>query len=116
MALYPHDYHLHTSFSSDCRTPMALLCERAIELGIPEICTTEHADWVPGDIGAGYFQPAAYFAEVERCRAAYGDRLTLRAGVEIGEAHRYLDEARALLDGYPFDFVIGSLHWIGNEL
>jgi histidinol-phosphatase (PHP family) len=116
MSNSPHDYHLHTSFSVDCQVPMTALCERAIELGIPEICITEHADFVPEDEGYRYFAPAAYFAEIERCRALYSDRLALRAGVELGEAHRFPDEVAALLDAYPFDFAIGSLHWVSGRI
>lgn len=112
----PQDYHVHSRFSVDCQVPMAALCERAIALGIPEICITDHADFVPEDKGYGYFRPDAYFADIERCRALYGDRLTIRAGVEIGEAHRYPYESDLLMDEYPFDFVIGSLHWVENAL
>lgn len=112
----PQDYHLHTLFSVDGRLSLASVCEQVVSHGIPEICTTDHVDFVRGDEGAGYFQPDAYFAELERCRDRYGDRLTVRAGIEVGEAHRFSDDVRALTGRYPFDFVIGSLHWVGDEL
>lgn len=114
-ATIPHDYHVHTLFSFDGRLPLDTVCDEAIARGIPEVCTTDHADFVPGDDGCGYFQPAAFFAELERCRERYDGRLTLRAGVEIGEAHRYSAEVDQLLNGHPFDFVIGSLHYVGDE-
>jgi histidinol-phosphatase (PHP family) len=116
MTSIPHDYHLHTTFSIDCETPMAAMCERAIALGIPEICVTDHVDWVPKDVGRDYFRPAPYFEEVEVCRARYDGRLTLLAGAEMSEVHRFPDEARALTSAWPFDFVIGSLHWVGDEV
>jgi histidinol-phosphatase (PHP family) len=92
------------------------MCERAIALGLPELCFTEHLDFNIDDPGCGYFQPDAYFAEVERCRACFGSQLTIRAGVEISEPHRFPAEAAAVRDAWPFDFVIGSLHWVGAEL
>jgi histidinol-phosphatase (PHP family) len=112
----PPDYHVPSAFSLDCETPLATMCARAIALGLPELCFTEHLDFTPEDEGVGYFQPAAYFAELERCRTRYGDQLTIRAGVEIAEPHRFPTEAAAVRDAWPFDFVLGSLHWIGSEL
>ncbi|MDI3342069.1 MAG: histidinol-phosphatase HisJ family protein [Sphaerobacter sp.] len=114
-AVIPQDYHVHTRFSFDGRLPLDAVCEAALARGILEVCTTDHADFVPGDAGCGYFQPAAFFAELEQCRARYDGRLTLRAGVEIGEAHRYPAEVARLTAGFPFDFVIGSLHYVGDD-
>jgi len=111
----PQDYHLHTRFSVDCDVPVTEMCEQAIALAIPEICITDHADFVPQDRGAGYFRPDAYVAEIERCRSLYGDRVTVRLGVEMGEPHRYPFESDVLADEYPFDFIIGSLHWVGDQ-
>lgn len=116
VAKIPHDYHLHTNFSFDGHLSLSELCDLAIELGIPEICTTDHADYERQDEGYDYFNPDAYFAELERCRERYADRLTIRAGVEVGEAHRHPEEAGRLTGSYPFDFVIGSLHWVGSDL
>lgn len=115
MAAISHDYHMHSVFSIDCDVPIATRCEVAIELGLAEICVTDHSDFVPKVRSNGYYRPGAYFAEVERCRAVYGDRVTLRAGVEIGEWHRYPEQAMALATGYPYDVILGSLHWVGEE-
>ena len=39
------DYHMHSSFSADSVTPMEDMVKRSIELGIKEICFTEHVDY-----------------------------------------------------------------------
>lgn len=106
------DYHTHTTFSCDARNTLDEMCGWAIGIGLQEVAFTEHADFEPADNCAGYFRPAAYFQAIEAARRRYGDRLTIRAGVEVGEPHRYLDETAELLDAYPFDFVLGSLHWV----
>jgi histidinol-phosphatase (PHP family) len=111
----PQDYHMHTSFSIDSEMVMEEACAQAVRRGLREICFTEHVDYVPEDEGVGFFDPAAYFAELQRCRDEFDGRLTIRAGVEVGEVHRYRVEADRLTGSYPFDFVIGSLHWIGPE-
>jgi histidinol-phosphatase (PHP family) len=108
----PPDYHVHTRFSCDSKVDMAAACEAAIARGMREIAFTDHADFEPLDDCCGHLRPAAYLAEVERCRRRYGSHLTIRAGVEIGEGHVYRDQAAALLEAHEFDFVLGSLHWV----
>jgi len=111
----PHDYHLHTHFSVDSQMTLDQLCDSALALGIAEVCPTEHADFVPEDEGFGFYDPDGHLAALDRVRERYDGRLTVRAGVEIGEAHRYPEHVAPLTGRYPFDFVIGSLHWVGPE-
>jgi histidinol-phosphatase (PHP family) len=111
----PPDYHVHTRFSCDSKVDMAAACEAAIARGMREIAFTDHADFEPLDDCCGHLRPAAYLAEVERCRRRYGSHLTIRAGVEIGEGHVYRDQAAALLEAHEFDFVLGSLHWVDGH-
>jgi len=111
----PPDYHIHTRFSCDSKTKMATACEAAIALGMGEIGFADHADFEPLDACCGYLRPAAYLAEIERCRRRYGHRLTVRAGVEVGEAHVYRDRVAALLEGHEFDFVLGAVHWVDGR-
>ena len=91
---------------------MATACEVAIARGLGEIAFADHADFEPLDDCCGYLRPAAYLAEIERCRSRYGHDLIIRAGVEIGEAHVYRDQIAPLLEAHEFDFVLGSLHWV----
>jgi histidinol-phosphatase (PHP family) len=111
----PHDYHMHSAFSVDSRVPLRDRAEQAIALGLREICVTDHCDFTPLDASSGYYQAAGYFAELERVREEFAGRITLRAGVEIGEWHQFSEEAEALASAYPYDFIIGSLHWVGEH-
>jgi histidinol-phosphatase (PHP family) len=112
---HPPDYHIHTRFSCDSKARMVSACEIAIARGLSEIALADHADFEPLDACCGYLQPAAYLAEIERCRVTYGDHLTIRAGVETGEAHIYEDQIAALLGAHEFDFVLGSIHWVNGR-
>jgi histidinol-phosphatase (PHP family) len=116
VARIPQDYHLHSYFSPDSRQSMVDICERAIERGITEISITDHADYIEYADGDEFYNPAGYFQALEQVREQYEGRLIIRAGVEIGEPHRFADRVDALLDSYPYDFVIGSLHWVGDRL
>ncbi|MEA3339852.1 MAG: histidinol-phosphatase HisJ family protein [Chloroflexota bacterium] len=108
--IYLPDYHVHSRFSCDSDAEMAAACEAAIARGLSEIAFTDHADFGPVD-PSGYFRPTEYLAEIERCRARYGGRLTIRAGVEMGEPHIFAQEAASVLAAGEFDFVLGSAHY-----
>lgn len=113
--MIPQDYHLHTEYSPDSKAPMEVMCLSALEKNIPEIGFSEHYDLHPDEWPRDWFKPNPWFAELRRCREVYGDQLTIRAGIEVGEPHRFQAETQALLDRYSFDYVLGSLHWVGRK-
>src|SRR5262245_61377084 len=48
--LNPADNHVHSEWSWDAPNgAMMESCRRAVELGLPSIAFTEHADWVRGE-------------------------------------------------------------------
>jgi histidinol-phosphatase (PHP family) len=111
----PHDYHMHSTFSPDGKSTPEEMCRRAIELGIPEIGFTEHHDFNPLDKNPGRLQSDAWLAELQRLRSLFSGQLTIRAGIEISEPHLFPDQTAGLLERVPFDFVIGSLHFLGGH-
>ncbi len=112
---YRVDYHVHTVFSHDCDALMSDQCARAVNIGLKEIAFTEHAEYDPDDPAHGYFRPAEYFREIELCRERFGDRLIIRAGVEVGSPHTCATKIRNLQRKYPVDFIIGSLHVVNGR-
>ena len=114
--MIPQDYHLHSRFSCDCHATMVEMCRAAIEQGISEIGFTEHFDLIPDDPCYRFFKADAWWRELDRCRETFAGVLTIRAGIELGEPHRFPEEVRALLEGYPWDYALGSLHWVGDWL
>lgn len=114
--MFPHDYHLHSHFSCDCKASIVEQCLSALQKGLPEIGVTDHFDLHPGDECAGFFRPIEWAAELDRARQEFAGLLIVRAGIELGEPHIYQAECQALLQSYPFDYVLGSLHWVGAEI
>ncbi len=108
------DYHVHTDNSSDCRIPMNVMCAAAVENGVREIAFTDHFNNHMLDIDLGFYDPDRYFADIERCRAAFPS-LIIRTGIEVGEPHRWARKILPVLTQYPYDVVLGSLHWCGND-
>ena len=75
------DYHIHTRLSADSQEEMENYCRRALELGITELCFTEHID-------AGYPYDMVFMADLEAYDRQIADmrrkypQLTLRQGLE----------------------------------
>lgn len=109
------DYHTHTSFSADSSAKMEDQCRAAIKRGVAQIAFTEHEDYNPEDPNSFYFQHDAYWQEIERCRALFASSLIIRAAIEISEPHRHKDKAAAILAKYPWDYALGSLHWVDQK-
>src|SRR5260370_17117577 len=70
----PPDLHVHTEWSWDApHGSMERSCERALELGLPAIAFTEHADWALVHEGQHSADLAAYFDSIEPCLARFTD-------------------------------------------
>jgi len=95
---------------------MAQMCRAAVANGVTEIGFSEHFDLIPQDPCYAFFDIPSWWAELERCRKLFEGSLTVYAGIELGEPHRFEKEMRQLLAEYPWDYALGSLHWVGEEL
>lgn len=110
-----HDYHMHSNFSCDCKAAMSDMCQSAIIQGIPEIGFSEHFDLHSGEPCRDWFRPDPWWAELQQCRERFAGNLTIRAGIEVGEPHLFPTETAQMLARLPFDYVLGSLHWVGRD-
>lgn len=135
------DYHLHSAFSDDSLEPMENQVKRAIELGLTEICFTEHVDygvkrdwddprgveWGAADpnttSGDGLKLPISncdyprYFSRLEEMRQRYGSRITIRSGLEFGVQSITIPPFEQLFARYQdqLDFVLLSMHQVDNR-
>jgi len=103
---------MHSTHSPDARATLDELCESAIHRGLAGVCFTEHVDFDPSDAAYGYISYEEYLSDVDRCRDEYGDRLEIKAGVEVTYQSEYVDDIRRFLDTRQFDYVLGSVHLI----
>jgi len=74
------DCHMHSFFSSDSEAPTEEMVKRAVELGLPAICLTDHYDM---DYSTGEFQldTPAYAAKIRELQEKYRDnRYPIRRG------------------------------------
>ena len=107
------DYHVHSHFSEDTDFPMELEIQKAIKLGMDELCFTEHSDYdVPTVVNCDY---DAYFEEMEKMKDKYKGQITLKTGIEFGIQTHTTKAYEETFRQYPFDFVIGSIHLIHGQ-
>lgn len=91
---------------------MTAACARAVELGLPALAFTEHADFTESVTQrGGRLDVAGYRECLERCREQFAD-LVILSGVELGEPHRFPLETEGVLGSEPFDRVLGSVHCV----
>ena len=112
------DYHTHTYFSTDSEENPRNYIEKAIKLGMHEICFTDHIDFdYPEKDGKKefLFDPDAYFSELTKLREEYSGKIKIKIGVETGLNPVNTEPNKRLLHSHPFDFVIGSTHIIDGE-
>ncbi len=117
LSLIVFDYHVHTEFSVDCKTPMHDSCETAIAAGITEIAFTDHIDLRPSDPGYGYYRAEAYFESLAKVRETFASSpLTILAGAEVDFHTDTQPAVQAFVDRYgsEYDFVIGSVHYAAD--
>lgn len=110
------DYHIHSTRSGDAFSSMSEICDAAISRGLSEICFTEHVDFEPTDTCYGAFNYDQYKSEIDHVRMCYGDKITIRCGVEIDYQTRYRPQIRDFFDGKEFDYVVGAAHYVGRIL
>ena len=105
------DLHTHTTFSDDADNSMTEMAGAAAGAGLELVCFTDHADLdlIDGRPAEAPFPMETYRAAFDAAREAVGEGVTLRLGLELGEADHHPAEAAALAALVP-DFIIGSTH------
>ena len=107
--------HTHTDNSFDGNHSTMYMCECAELSGLRGIAFTDHVEidiFEQGEFNRWARQ--SYF-EIIKARAAFMGKLTVFAGVELGEATYDIPTAEKLLSTLRYDFVIGSIHNLPGE-
>lgn len=113
--IYRADYHIHTTYSDGKAGPEEYITE-ARKRGLKEIGFSEHLTLTDEPQGWS-IEPARlpeYFDHIERLRRETVD-IRLLTGIEVDWLPDKKDEILKYLDEYPFDYVIGSVHYMGPE-
>lgn len=104
-----YDYHMHSRVSFDSEASPEEMVRAAEKAGLLEICFTDHYDF-----NDALKEPCHTF-DMDDYKASYeglsSNSVKIRRGIEIGLAPWSRCETESLVRSYPFDFVIGSIHF-----
>ena len=107
-----YDYHMHTRVSFDGHDSGLAMALAAKERGLKEICFTDHLDYDPlGKMGDIAFDTAAYNAEYDNLEV---EGRKIRRGIEFGMTPTNVALFKEDLKRRPFDFVLGSVHFVDD--
>lgn len=112
------DYHLHTQRCGHATGRIAEYIESARTRGLREVGFADHIPqyFLPRDrrdpgLAMGEEELGAYVEEVQEAASAAKD-VVIRLGIEADYAPGHEEKLRAILDRYPFDYVLGSVHYL----
>ncbi len=123
------DYHMHTYYSDDSQYKMEEAVKKAIELGLNEICFTDHVDYGIKLEHEDYMRLNEeerknrvanvdykhYFEEIHQLQVKYKDRITIKQGMEFGIQTHTIPAFQTLFNRYDFDFIILSCHQVEDK-
>lgn len=110
------DCHTHSLCSPDSEIPMVEMAKKAYEYGLTTLTLTDHCDLLSleGERTLTYdWEPVR--KERNAMLDAFGSRLDLPMGVELGMGFLFPEEARVILQEPGLDFVLGAAHNLSEE-
>ena len=111
------DYHMHTPLCGHAVGDPSQYVEQALKVGLHEIGFSDHAPLVSHE-DARYTmsrtQLPQYHRMIEKVQKKYKKHknFTIKIGLEADFIPGFEKKTKKILDGYPYDFVIGSIHFI----
>ncbi len=111
------DYHLHGNFCGHGTGDLEDYVREALKKGIREIGFSAHLPKVtaPDPYHAMLEEDLPRYVEkVNSLAEKYDGEIVIKLGIEADYFEGYEDRTRSLVESYPFDYVIGSLHFIGD--
>lgn len=114
--MYLYDYHMHSRNSVDGQNSVMEMCQKAVEVGLMEIAVTDHYE--PTEKNRHYVEYHAerHLFDVLKARAVYKDRLKIKFGLELGQPQLYPEWCEKVVESFPYDYVLGSLHKLPGDI
>lgn len=114
MNKYIFDSHVHSENSFDACDSVITLCEEAIKNNIDGFCITDHLE--VHEYNEEYKKSITKsHKDTKEAALLFKDKLKLRTGIEMGQPLQNIEVAEMILEKFPCDFIIGSMHNAKNE-
>lgn len=118
----PFDYHSHNRRCGHAEGELADYARAARAAGLETFGFSDHcpAYFLDGDkplpgTMMGKSELAGYVNEALALKEQGADRLDLRVGIEADWVPGFHDAYRDALAAHPFDYVLGSVHWVNGR-
>ncbi|WP_236347187.1 histidinol-phosphatase HisJ [Paenibacillus plantiphilus] len=115
------DYHTHHARCGHAVGELEEYVKRGIEIGLHEIGLSDHMPLLHVDPADYYPEMAMPMEElpryVEECfglKEKYKGQINVRVGLEGDYIEGCEDAIHAIVSAYPWDYVIGSVHFLGT--
>lgn len=110
------DLHIHSSYSSDCDTPIEETIKKAIKKNIKVIAITDHIDYDYKDPTINFdFNVDDFMDEIHELKSKYTNDIEVLVGLELGLQEHIVPKLKALTNQYKFDYIIGSFHTVDSK-
>ncbi len=111
------DYHMHTPLCGHATGTPSEYANQAIRVGLKEIGFSDHAPLLSHEdpkITMSFKQLPQYHKMIEAVQHQFKNTLKIKIALEADFIPGYEEKTRALLKTYPYDYVIGSVHFINR--
>ena len=122
------DYHIHPDYSKDATGSIDEYCQKALQLGLKEICFTTHYDSDPFRKDIDPFMRIdgkivqlsedsveRYIEDVKRSGEKYSSSgLSVKASLEVDYAPHIEEKLRKDLDCFDLDYRLGAVHCLDH--
>jgi histidinol-phosphatase (PHP family) len=122
------DYHVHPDYSLDATGTIDQYCQKALELGLKDVCFTTHYDTDPVRKDEDPFMRIdgkivplneenvkRYIENVRRANKIYSPMgLSVKVGLEVDYASHIEDQLRKDLASFDLDYTLGAVHCLDH--
>ncbi len=111
------DYHMHTPLCGHAVGAPQEYVKHAIQVGLKEIGFSDHAPMVhepmPG-VTMSFDELPTYQGMIEDVKRRFARDITIKVALESDFLPGFEDKTKAIIDSYPYDYIIGSVHFIDD--
>ncbi|WMT41138.1 histidinol-phosphatase HisJ [Paenibacillus sp. D2_2] len=115
------DYHTHHARCGHAIGTLEEYIQRGIEIGLSQIGVSDHMPLLHVNPQTYYPEMAmpldelpSYVEEAFELKQKYANSIAVRVGLEADYIEGWEDKIEKIINDYPWDYVIGSVHFLGE--
>jgi len=111
------DYHMHTPLCGHAQGRPEEYARNAVAVGLKEIGFSDHMPLLAhqrDNISMAIDELPEYHRMIEAVRRQFAEQLDVKVGIEADFEPGYEAKTRNILTAYPYDYVIGSVHFLDD--